>query len=123
MNFRDYLDNANNFDNNIDSRPYNSAYKSATDVPKEDNTNRYNGNSQSSNSNSLFDNDRVKANIDKYSNMSQKELFEEFVKLSKVNREQGKLNDDAINNITDTLNPYLTPSQQQYLNDLFNMVK
>ena len=60
--------------------------------------------------------------MDKYKNYSQEELIQEFIKESKKQKQNGELNSFQIENIKNTLSPYLTDSQKQNLNNLMDMI-
>ncbi len=66
--------------------------------------------------------DKVEDLMDKYKNYSQEELIQEFIKESKKQKENGELNSFQIENIKNTLSPYLTDSQKQNLNNLMDMI-
>lgn len=72
---------------------------------------------------SNIDKEQVEKMMNSYSSYSQEELLEEFFKLSEQKKKDGSLSDSDINNIKNTLTPYLSEEQQQNLNKIINLVR
>lgn len=64
----------------------------------------------------------IEEQLKKYEQLSSSELMEEFIKESKKQRDLGELSDDRINDIKQTLQPFLNYEQQQKLNDLLGII-
>lgn len=60
--------------------------------------------------------------IDKYSNLSSEQLFNEFINETKKGKANGTINADYINNIKSTLSPYLNSEQKNNLNNLMDII-
>ena len=61
--------------------------------------------------------------INKYSNMSQNQIFNEFIKVAEQKKQDGTLTLEYINNIRNTLFPYLTDEQKNIFNNLVNYLR
>ena len=61
--------------------------------------------------------------IDRYSHMDKDQLMNEFVKASKVKREEGGFGDDEIEHLEKTLSPYLNENQKQMFGNLMEIGK
>ena len=64
----------------------------------------------------------IEDELKKYENLSSEELMAEFIKESRKQRNSGELTDEKINNIKQTLKPFLNDAQQQKLNDLLGVI-
>ena len=60
--------------------------------------------------------------MDKYSTLSNEELFNEFIKETKKWKENGTINSEYLANIKNTLSPYLNNEQKNNLNNLMDIV-
>lgn len=67
--------------------------------------------------------EKVEDYMNKYSNLSQEELMKEFLKVSQEKKKNGGFSTGEINNIKQTLAPFLNSEQMQNLDNLINMVK
>lgn len=61
--------------------------------------------------------------ISKYSQMSQTELFNEFLKVAHEKKRNGTLTFAYIDNIRQTIFPLISPEQQKIFNDLVNEIR
>ena len=64
----------------------------------------------------------IEDKIKKYEKLSQSELMQEFIKESKKQKRNGNLDSEKINNIKNTLTPFLSSDQQKQLDYLIGMV-
>ena len=64
----------------------------------------------------------IEDQIKKYEKLSQSELMQEFIKESKKQKRNGNLDSEKINNIKNTLTPFLSSDQQKQLDYLMGMV-
>jgi len=69
------------------------------------------------------DKNKVENYMNRYSNLSQDELMKEFLRVSQEKKKNGGFSSSEINNIKETLAPFLSEEQKQNLNNLINMVK
>lgn len=67
--------------------------------------------------------DQLEKMIDDYSKLSENDLMKEFIKLTLEKKKNGTLNDDELENIKNTIIPFLNEDQKNNLNKLLNMVK
>ena len=58
----------------------------------------------------------------KYKDLPQDQLVAEFVKSAKAQRSSGNLNDDKINQIYNTLGPYLNNQQKEFFETLIHKI-
>lgn len=61
--------------------------------------------------------------INRYSQMNQNEIFNEFLKVADEKKRNGTLTLEYINNIRSALFPYLTEEQKQTFNNLVNYIR
>lgn len=90
--------------------------------PKVDNNYSQN-NKKVNNNSSKLDEDNIEKMYNNYSKLNQQELLNEFIKESKLAKNNGTFSDEKIQNMKEVLSPYLTDEQKQYFDDLINMVK
>ena len=64
----------------------------------------------------------IEEELKKYENLSEQELMQEFLKESKKQKANGDLNDEKLNNIKETLSPFLNKEQLSKLNDLLGLI-
>ncbi|MBP5651406.1 MAG: hypothetical protein J6X00_01910 [Clostridia bacterium] len=67
-------------------------------------------------------NDDLEKLISKYSKKSQSELMNEFIKLSSEKIKNGTFNKENINNIKNTIFPYLTEEQKKSFYSIISQV-
>ncbi|MBR4745587.1 MAG: hypothetical protein IK070_02640 [Clostridia bacterium] len=67
-------------------------------------------------------NDDLEKLISKYSTKSQSELMNEFIKLSSEKIKNGTLNKSSIENIKNTIFPYLTDEQKKSFYSIISQV-
>lgn len=60
--------------------------------------------------------------IDKYKNMNQSELMSNLFSEASKLKQQGKLDSNALNNLSNTLSPFLNSEQQEMLGTLIKMI-
>ncbi len=61
--------------------------------------------------------------INKYSNMNQSQLFNEFLKVANEKKRDGTLTFAYIDNIRKTIFPLISPEQQKIFNDLVDEIR
>lgn len=61
--------------------------------------------------------------IDKYSELDSDSLMKEFLKMTLERKRQGKLDDNELSVIKNSILPYLNESQKQSLNSILEIVK
>lgn len=61
--------------------------------------------------------------IDKYSEYESDALLKEFLKMTLERKKQGNLKDGELENIKNTITPYLDSNQKQSLEKLLDMIK
>lgn len=61
--------------------------------------------------------------IEKYSKLCRDELMQEFMKLTMSKKTKGELNDAELENIKNSLYPYLDLAQKSNLDSIINMIK
>lgn len=61
--------------------------------------------------------------IDKYSEYESDALLKEFLKMTLDRKKQGNLKDGELENIKNTIAPYLDSNQKQSLEKLLDMIK
>lgn len=61
--------------------------------------------------------------IDKYSELDSDSLKKEFLKMTLERKRQGKLDDNELSVIKNSILPYLNESQKQSLNSILEIVK
>ena len=61
--------------------------------------------------------------IDKYSEYESDDLLKEFFKMTLERKKQGNLKDGELDNIKQTISPYLDSNQRQSLEKLLDMIK
>lgn len=64
----------------------------------------------------------IESLVDKYSNLSSEELFNEFIKETNKGKENGTISAEYLNNIKSTLSPYLNNEQKNNLNNLMDII-
>ena len=65
----------------------------------------------------------IEQDLNRYKNLSQNELLNEFMKEATKLKANGSLNEKNINALKSTLAPMLSAEQNQMLNQLLNMIK
>lgn len=61
--------------------------------------------------------------IEKYSKLNSQELMQEFMKLTMSKKAKGELNDVELENIKNSLNPYLDVAQKNNLDSIISIIK
>ena len=61
--------------------------------------------------------------IDRYSGYSEKELMQELLSQTNLQKQNGEFDEKRLENIKNTLTPYLNSAQQEKLNEIMKMVK
>lgn len=61
--------------------------------------------------------------MEKYKNLNQEELMQEFLRESKKQKQKGELNDTKLESIKQTLTPFLSADQQKNLDYLMGIIK
>lgn len=61
--------------------------------------------------------------IDKYSELDNDTLMKEFLKITLEKKKQGKLSDNELSVLKNSILPYLNESQKQSLNSILEIVK
>ena len=61
--------------------------------------------------------------IDKYSEYESDALLKEFLKMTLERKKQGNLKDSELENVKQTITPYLDSNQKQSLEKLLDMIK
>ncbi len=64
----------------------------------------------------------VEEQLKKYENLSEQELMQEFLKESKKQKLNGQLNEQSLENIKQTLAPFLDSEQLNKLNNLLELI-
>ncbi len=64
----------------------------------------------------------INALYNKYKDLPQDQLVSEFVKSAKQQRSSGNLNDEKINQIYNTLGPYLNNQQKEFFETLIHKI-
>lgn len=75
----------------------------------------------------VMDNNQDKVNeyqsiLDKYKNMDSNQLMANLFSEASKLRQEGKLDDNTLNNLKSTLSPFLNNEQQNMLNSLINSI-
>ncbi len=99
-NFSDFLNNQNN---NINNKKENENY--------------------TNNQNSNPSNEDLENLINKYSTYSNDDLMKEFLKLTLDKKKKGELKPGELENIKNTIIPFLDENQKQSLNEILKMVE
>ncbi len=69
-----------------------------------------------------FSEDNIKSTYEKYRGYSQNELYNEFIKETAKQKANGSLNAEKLNQIKNTIMPYLSPAEQETLNKILNEI-
>lgn len=67
---------------------------------------------------SNVDKEKIEDLLDKYSTFSERELLDEFLKVSLDEKKKGNLSEDNLNNLRDTLDPYLDDNAKGRLDEI-----
>lgn len=73
--------------------------------------------------NSNMSNEKLEDMINKYSEYSNDKLLEEFMKLTIEKKKKGELTESELNNIKNTILPFLNDEQKKNLDNIIKMVK
>lgn len=97
-------------------------------INNQNNQKKYQENIEKNNFDKIIDKnpekiENIQENLDKFKNMSQKELMNELFKEAGRMKENGSLNNDSINMLKNTLNPMLTSEQKNMLENILNQIK
>lgn len=86
-------------------------------------TNYSNDSNESHTNNSNKDFSEYEDTINKYKNLSQNELYTELFNQANQLKSQGKLDENTLNTISNTLLPMLNDEQKQLLNGIIEKLK
>ena len=95
-------------------------YKS---TQEKQNQNTSNAGDQSKTNNTKQDFKEYQDTIDKYKNLSQQELYKELFNQADQLKSEGKLDQNMLNTLSNTLSPMLNDEQRELLNNLINRIK
>lgn len=62
--------------------------------------------------------DNLKDNIKKYQNLTQQELMQEFIAVTKNQKQNGEIDNNKLNSMIENLSPYINTQQKEFLQSL-----
>ena len=97
-------------------------YKS-TQEKQNQNTSTNSSNKQSTTTGSNQDFSQYQDTINKYKDLSQQDLYKELFNQADQLKSEGKLDQNMLNTLSNTLSPMLNDEQRELLNNLINRIK
>ncbi len=97
-------------------------YKS-TQEKQNQNTYANSANKQSTTTNPKQDFSEYQDTINKYKDLSQQDLYKELFNQADQLKAEGKLDQNMLNTLSNTLSPMLNDEQRELLNNLINRIK
>ena len=77
---------------------------------------------EQSNSDKKLSEEDMSELIDRYSKLNENELLTEFMKMTYEKKKKGELNKQELNNVKNTLTPFLNDQQKRNLDNIIDMV-
>lgn len=87
------------------------------------NNHTYENNSNNTSTAPSQDFSEYQSTIDKYKDLSQQDLYKELFTQASQLKSQGKLDDNTLNTLSNTLAPMLNDEQRELLNNLISRLK